>query len=229
MRTVGLIGGLSWESTVSYYRIINESIKERLGGLNSAKILLSSVNFQEIADLQAAGNWAGIAETLSNTALALEAAGADIILICTNTMHKISPDIEAAIQVPLLHIADVTALEAKKIGVDKVGLLGTRFTMEQNFYTERLKNSGLDVVVPVEVDRDSIHRIIFEELCLGILTESSRQQFREIIYRLADNGAKAVILGCTEIGLLVGSDDSCLPLLDTTLIHAKSAAEWAVS
>lgn len=229
MQTIGLIGGMSWESTIPYYRQINEAIKERLGGLHSAKIILYSVNFQEIEQLQHQGKWDEAGKILADTALLLQQAGADFLVLCTNTMHKVAPAIESTTQIPLLHIADPTAQAIKQAGYKRVALLGTRFTMGQDFYRGRLSHKhGIEVLVPGTEDRGQVHQIIYDELCLGILKESSRQTYREVIQRLASQGAEAVILGCTEISLLIGAKDSPLPLFDTTAIHASAAAKQAL-
>jgi aspartate racemase len=230
LKTIGLIGGMSWESTIPYYRQINESIRERLGGLHSAKIILYSVDFHEIEQLQHAGNWTAAGEKLSNVASVLESAGADFIVLCTNTMHKVALEIETAIRIPLLHIADPTADEIKRAGFKTVGLLGTRFTMEQDFYKDRLHvRHGLKVLTPNAQDRETIHRVIYEELCLGKVTTESRADYRRIMAELVRLGSEAIILGCTEISLLVENQDSQIPLFDTTRIHARKAAEWAVA
>ena len=230
MKTIGLIGGMSWESTVPYYRQINEAIKDRLGGLHSAKIVLYSVDFHEIERLQHAGDWEAAGAVLAQAARSLEAAGADFLVLCTNTMHKVAPDIEAAVRIPLLHIADPTAVELKRAGHATVGLLGTRFTMEQAFYRDRLsERHGLRVIVPGPQDRETIHRIIYQELCLGVVTAASRSEYRRVIESLASQGAQAIILGCTEISLLVNQQDAAVPLFDTTAIHARAAAEKALS
>ncbi|MBP1041436.1 aspartate/glutamate racemase family protein [Vagococcus sp. BWB3-3] len=224
MKTIGLIGGMSWESTVDYYRLINEAVKRELGGLHSAKIILVSVDFQEIENYQFAGQWDKSAQVLSDAARRLEGAGADFILICTNTMHKVADQVAAAITIPLVHIARVTgdALIAKDI--QKVGLLGTVFTMEEPFYRKEIEAKGIEVVVPNQEDRQLVSQIIYEELCLGILSDDSRRTYLRIIAELAAQGAEAVILGCTEIGLLVKQGDTLVPLFDTTTIHAESAA-----
>ena len=230
MKTIGLIGGMSWESTVPYYRLINEAIKERLGGLHSAKLILYSVDFYEIERLQHSGNWNAAGTLLAGAAHSLEAAGADFLVLCTNTMHKVAPAIEAAVRIPLFHIADPTAGEIKRAGFSKVGLLATRFTMEQAFYKGRLRERhGLDVLVPDQDDRDIVHRVIYDELCLGIIKPESQAEYRRIIAKLVERGAEAVILGCTEISLLVGPRDSAVPSFDTTAIHACKAAEFALS
>jgi len=230
MKTIGLLGGMSWESTLVYYRAINEGVKARLGGLHSAKIVLHSVDFEPIERLQHAGDWQGTAEILVNAARSVQAAGADFLLICTNTMHKVAPQIEAAIRVPLLHIADATAVRLQSEGVETVGLLGTAFTMEQTFYKDRLSEKyGLRVLVPNDEDRALVHRVIYEELCLGRVNPGSREQYLRIIDELAGEGADAVILGCTEIGLLVRHTDTPVRLLDTTAIHAEVAVERALA
>lgn len=229
MKTIGLIGGMSWESTVPYYRQINETIREHLGGLHSAKVILYSVDFHEIERLQHAGEWDAAGAMLADVARAVEAAGADFLVLCTNTMHKVAASIEAAVAIPLLHIADPTAAEIKRAGHGRVGLLGTRFTMEQAFYRDRLtERHGLDVLVPDVDDRDMIHRIIYDELCQGVVLPESRAEYRRIMADLVERGAQAIILGCTEISLLVGPDDSPVPLFDTTAIHARSAAQTAL-
>jgi aspartate racemase len=230
MKTIGLIGGMSWESTVPYYRQVNETVKQHLGGLHSAKVVLYSVDFHEVERLQHAGDWEAAGLMLANAARSLQAAGADFLVLCTNTMHKVAPAIEAAVNIPLFHIADPTAEEIKRAGYTKIGLLGTRFTMEQAFYKERLRElHGLDVVVPEAADRDIVHRIIYEELCLGSIVDASRDEYRRIIAQLVEQGAQAIILGCTEISLLVAQQDAAVPLFDTTAIHARKAAEWALS
>jgi aspartate racemase len=230
VKTIGLIGGMSWESTVPYYRQINEVVKERLGGLHSAKIILYSVDFYDIERLQHAGDWTAAGKLLGQAARSLELGGADFLVLCTNTMHKVAADIEAAVRIPLFHIADPTAAEIKAAGFTKVGLLGTRFTMEQAFYKDRLiERHGLEVLTPELGDREGIHRIIYEELCLGKILEESRLEYRRIIAQLVQQGAEGIILGCTEIALLVTQRDSAVPLFDTTGIHARSAAEWALA
>jgi aspartate racemase len=221
---------MSWESTLPYYRQINEVIKERLGGLHSAKLVLYSVDFYDIERLQHAGDWASAGKLLGQAARALELAGADFVVLCTNTMHKVAADIEAAVRIPLLHIADPTAVAIKAAGFSTVGLLGTRFTMEQAFYKDRLmERHGLEVITPEPRDRDVIHRIIYQELCLGKILDESRLEYRRIITQLVHRGAAAIILGCTEIALLVAQRDSAVPLFDTTSIHAHRAAEWALA
>lgn len=229
LKTIGLIGGMSWESTVPYYRLINETIKDRLGGLHSAKLVLYSVDFHDIERFQHAGDWEAAGAHLAQAASALEAAGADFLVLCTNTMHKVAPGIEAAVGIPLLHIADPTAAAIKQAGHATVGLLGTRFTMDQPFYKERLEQRhGLRVLVPKTRDRELVHRVIYEELCLGRIVEASRTEYRRIMAELVDQGAEAIVLGCTEITLLVGPADATVPLFDTTGIHARKAAERAL-
>ncbi|NRP10431.1 Aspartate racemase [Marinobacterium sp. xm-a-121] len=224
MNTIGLLGGMSWESTLSYYKAINEGVKKRLGGLHSAQIALYSVDFDQIEKLQHEGNWDGTAEILTEAAQRVEAAGADFLLICTNTMHKVAPQIESGINIPLIHIADATAETLVSRGIQKVGLLGTAFTMEQDFYKGRLTDKyGLDVIVPDANDRSFIHRVIYEELCLGTVTAEAKDGYLLVIDRLAAEGAEAVILGCTEIGLLVKQEDTEVDLFDTTEIHAQAA------
>ena len=231
MKTIGLIGGMSWESTAAYYRLVNEGIKQHLGGLHSAKIVLYSVDFQEIEHLQRAADWQAAGESLAYAAQAIERAGADCVLIATNTMHKVAPMVESTTQIPLLHIADATAQSIQKAGLQKVGLLGTRFTMEQDFYKNRMtERYGIDVVVPNEAERQVVHQIIYEELCLGQIKDESRAQYRQIIHNMVERDAvEAVILGCTEISLLVGESDSPVPLFDTTAIHAQAAVEFALN
>lgn len=229
MKTIGLLGGMSWESTVSYYQIINRTIAQRLGGLHSARIVLYSVDFEEIERLQHADRWPEAGHLLADAALALQRAGADFLVLCTNTMHRVAPDIEARIEIPLLHIADATARAIKGSGFSAVGLLGTRFTMEQDFYRGRLENEfGLTVHVPQAASRERVHDVIYSELCRGTISEASRQSFQSIVAELVDMGAQAVILGCTEIGLLLRTEDTVVPLFDTTRIHAEAAAALAL-
>jgi aspartate racemase len=230
MKTIGLIGGMSWESTVPYYRQINEAIKAALGGLHSARIVLYSVDFHDVEQLQQAGDWEAAGKLMADAACTLQAAGADFLVLCTNTMHKVVPAIEDAVHIPLLHIADPTAEAITRAGYTQVGLLGTRFTMEQAFYRDRLsERHGLQVVIPNPADRDRVHRVIYGELCLGTVSADSRNEYRRIIADLVAQGAQAVILGCTEISLLIGPTDSAVPLFDTTAIHARKAAEWALA
>lgn len=228
MRTLGLIGGMSPESTQPYYRIINASVRAALGGLHSARLILYSVDFQEIETCQRQGDWPAAGRLLAQAAQALQAAGAELLVLCTNTMHKVAPEIEAATRIPLLHIADATAAEILRGGLDRVGLIGTRFTMEQAFYRERLARHGISTLIPPERERNTVHRIIFEELCLGQTLASSRERYRRILHQLADAGAQAIILGCTEISLLVDASDSPVPLFDTTALHAEAAAREAL-
>ena len=229
MKTIGLLGGMSWESTQGYYKAINEGIKSKLGGLHSAQIAMYSVDFQPIETLQHEGDWEGTAEILVAASQRIEAAGADCLLICTNTMHKVAPAIEEATSIPLIHIADATARVLVDKGIQKVGLLGTGFTMEQDFYKGRLTDKfGLEVI-PEQSDRDIVHRVIYEELCLGQIKQDSNAEYVRIIADLATQGAEAVILGCTEIGLLVKQSDTYVPLVDTTMIHAQAAVEFALS
>jgi len=228
MKTIGLIGGMSWESTVPYYQIINETVKGVLGGLHSAKIALYSVEFDEIERCQSEGRWDDAAKILADAAVGLQACGADFILICTNTMHKVFDAVQAAVTVPLLHIADATGDALQEAGIRKVGLLGTRYTMQQDFYKGRLAEAGFEVCVPGEEYIAELNRIIFEELCVGEIREASRQYFARAIEDLRAQGCEAVILGCTEIGLLVRPEDSALPLFDTTVIHAEAAAKRAL-
>ncbi|MGB3564877.1 MAG: aspartate/glutamate racemase family protein [Thermoanaerobaculia bacterium] len=230
MKTIGLLGGMSWESTVPYYRIVNRVVGKSLGGLHSARILLYSVDFQPIEELQHAGRWEEAGEILAEAAGRLETAGADFLVLCTNTMHKVAPQIEEAISIPFLHIADATADEIKQAGLRRTGLLGTRFTMEEEFYRGRLEDRHqLEVIVPNERDRQMVHRVIYDELCLGTVDPGSRRAYSQVIRRLADEGAEGIILGCTEISLLVTPEDSPVPLFDTTEIHARRAAEWALA
>jgi len=229
MKTIGLLGGMSWESSVGYYRSINEGIKNSLGGLHSAKIAMYSVDFDPIEKLQHDGDWDGTAKILTEAAKNVQSAGADFLLICTNTMHKVAPQVEESIDIPLLHIADATAEVLVKKGIKTVGLLGTAFTMEQNFYKGRLsENYGLTVLVPNATDRVIIHDVIYKELCLGKSLPASKAEYLRIIESLANQGAEAVILGCTEIGMLVDQTDTEVELLDTTYIHAQKAVECAI-
>lgn len=230
MHTIGLIGGMSWESSAEYYRIINEAIKARLGGLHSAQLLLYSVDFAAIERLQMAGEWDEAGRVLADAARRLERGGADFLLLCTNTMHKVAAAIEGAVAIPLVHIADPTGAAIRAGGFGTVGLLGTRFTMEQEFYRARLEGAhDLRVVTPDEADRETVHRIIYDELCLGIVREESRAAYRAIMARLVERGAEAIILGCTEIMLLVGPADASVPTFDTTRLHAEAAATRALA
>ncbi len=224
MKTIGLLGGMSWESTLWYYQALNEGVKKQLGGLHSAKIAMYSVDFAEIEHLQMQGDWQKAGEVLAQAALGVEKCGADFLLICTNTMHKVAPEIQAKLSIPLLHIADATAQELIKQGISKVGLLGTAFTMEQDFYKGRLEQKyGLEVVVPNHADRQIVHKIIYDELCLGQIQSDSKKEYLRIINELEKQGAQGVILGCTEIGLLVKQADTQVKLFDTTFIHADAA------
>jgi aspartate racemase len=230
MQTIGLIGGMSWESTLSYYQLINRQVKHSLGGFHSAKIILFSLDFAEIEHLQKQGDWQQAAEILIHAATTLEKAGADFLLICTNTMHKLADEVSDAVAIPLLHIADATATELQQQKITKVGLLGTRFTMQETFYKQRLINKfNIDVVVPPDEQQASIHSIIYQELCLGIIKPASKALFLLSIDELVKNGAQAVILGCTEIGLLIQQDMTTTPLFDTAAIHANRAVELALS
>lgn len=228
MKTIGLIGGMSWESTIPYYRIINEEVKNRLGGLHSAKIVLYSVEFDEIERCQSSGDWERSGDILGRAAQGLEAAGADFLLICTNTMHKVAPQVASMVHIPIVHIADATADELEKNHIRRVGLLGTKYTMTQNFYKQILIDRGIDVVIPDEPDIEVVNDVIFHELCVGEIREESRRQFQRIIDSLKGKGAEGVILGCTEIGMLIHQSDSPLPVFDTTVIHAKRAAGMAL-
>ena len=228
MKLLGLIGGMSWESTLPYYRYVNEAVRERLGGLHSARVVLYSVDFHAIEQLQRTARWDDAGAQLAQAARALHAAGAELLVLCTNTMHEVASAIEAAIGIPLLHIADPTAHAIRAAGFERVGLLGTRFTMEQAFYRERLAQHGVEALLPGAAERDEVHRIIYEELCLGQVRDASRQYYRAVIAGLVARGAQAVILGCTEIGLLVGAQDAAVPLFDTTRLHAQAAVDWAL-
>lgn len=229
MKTIGLLGGMSWESTVTYYQVINETIKKELGGLHSAKCILYSVDFDEIETYQSRGEWDKSAEVLAQAAQALEKAGADYIVICTNTMHKVATEIRRKITIPLLHIADTTATELKKSRIKKVGLLGTKYTMQQEFYKKVLQDNDIEVIVPDDADIEVVNRIIYGELCLGKITAPSKAVYLRIISELSQQGAEGIILGCTEIGLLVKQSDTSVPLFDTTLIHAEKAALNAIA
>jgi aspartate racemase len=229
MKTIGLIGGMSWESSIEYYRIVNEKTKDRLGPLHSAKCLMVSVDFAEIEILQREGRWAEAAQSMIEAAKSLENGGADFIVLCTNTMHKAAAEIQANTRIPFLHIADATAAKVKTAGLHKVGLLGTRFTMEEPFYKDRLvQNHGLEVVIPGAPEREIIHRVIYDELVLGRIVEASKRNYVEIIQQMVEAGAEGMILGCTEIGLLIHSEDCPVPLFDTTRIHAEAAVDFAL-
>ncbi|WP_327267038.1 aspartate/glutamate racemase family protein [Streptomyces sp. NBC_01232] len=228
MKTIGLLGGMSWESTAEYYRLLNEFTRERLGGLHSARCVLYSVDFAEIEQLQAQGRWDEAGRVLAAAARSLEAAGADLVLLCTNTMHKVADQVQAAVSIPLLHLADATADAVRAQGLQRVGLLGTAFTMEQDFYRGRLAAGGLEVSVPDAGGRSLVHRVIYEELCLGVVREESRTAYREVIAGLVAAGAQGIILGCTEIELLVSAEDSPVPVFPTARIHAAAAVDAAL-
>jgi aspartate racemase len=229
MKIIGLIGGMSWESTLEYYRIINQRMKERMGGFHSARILLYSVDFQDVESLQHRGGWKELTDLMIDAARRVERAGAELLVICTNTMHKMAPEVQQSIRIPLLHIVDVTAAEIKRRSMHTVGLLGTRFTMEQDFYKQRLRlDHGLEVLIPEEKERELIHGILYNELCLGEIKEASKSVFQSIIAGLVSRGAQGIILGCTEIPLLVSQQDYDIPLFDTTAIHARAAADAAL-
>lgn len=229
MKLIGLLGGMSWESTVEYYRIINQEVRRRLGRQHSARIMMYSVDFEEVEQLQSAGDWESCAHILATEACKLQQGGADFLVLCTNTMHKVAPAIEAAVNIPLIHIADATAEHVLRTGLQRVGLLGTRFTMGEDFYKGRLTGTyGLKVLVPSPDDQALVDRVIFEELCLGKILDPSRRQYVRIIEQLAQDGAEGVILGCTEIGLLVKAEDSPLPVFDTAEIHARKAVDFAL-
>lgn len=228
MKTIGLIGGMSWESTIPYYRIINEEVKNKLGGLHSAKIVLYSVEFDEIEKCQSNGEWEKSGDILGNAAKAVEAAGADFLLICTNTMHKVAPQIASMIDISIIHIADATADELEKNNTRSIGLLGTKYTMTQDFYKQRLIDRGISVLIPDEGDIETVNTVIFDGLCVGQISDVSRKRLKEIINKLKGKGAEGVILGCTEIGLLISQSDVDIPVFDTTVIHARKAAELAI-
>lgn len=229
MKTIGMIGGMSWESTVTYYQVINETVKNRLGGLHSAKCLLYSVDFQEIEQYQASGKWDESGAVLAEVALSLEKGGADFIVICTNTMHKVVPIMEAKIHIPILHIAEATADELIQNRIHTVGLLGTKYTMMQDFYKSKLVERGIEVLIPSPEDMETVNTVIYQELCRGVISEKSREKYLRIIRDLGEKGAQGVVLGCTEIGLLVKQTDTPISLFDTTLIHAIKAAEYSLS
>jgi aspartate racemase len=229
MKTIGLLGGMSWQSTMQYYRLANELVAERLGGLHSAQCLLYSVDFAGIERMQQEGRWDDAAATLASAAKSLEAGGADLVLICTNTMHKVYDQIAGAISIPVLHVVDVTAAAIRKAGLTTVGLLGTAFTMEQSFYRDRLAAHGLDVLIPDDAQRAFVHRVIFDELCLGVIRDESRAGYVDVIEQLVQRGAEGVILGCTEIELLLSADDASVPLFPTTRLHIEAAVELALA
>ena len=230
MKTIGLIGGMSWESSIEYYRITNETVRAKLGGLHSAKCIMYSVDFAEIEALQHQARWEEATELMIAAAQSVEKGGADFVVICTNTMHKLADEVQRHIQIPILHIADATAEKIQAQGLKTVGLLGTKFTMEEDFYKGRLTQKyGLEVMIPIAEERELVHRVIFDELCLGKVKQSSKAQYVSIMERLANDGAEGIILGCTEIGLLVQQEDSPVPLFDTTTIHALAAVERALA
>lgn len=229
MRRIGMLGGMSWESTVEYYRLANENVRDALGGMHSASILLDSVDFADIEALQSSGDWERAGLVLAERARALEAGGADLIVLCTNTMHKVAHRIEDAVSIPLLHIADTTAGAIRAAGTTRVGLLGTAFTMGQEFYRDRVAAHGIEVMTPDDADRATVHRVIYDELVRGIIRDDSRAAYREVITRLVDRGAEGIILGCTEIELLVGDEDSPVPLFPTTRLHVRAAVDFALS
>ncbi|TFG13523.1 MAG: aspartate/glutamate racemase family protein [Promethearchaeota archaeon] len=230
MKVIGLLGGMSWESSLEYYRIINEKVKQRMGGLNSAKCILYSVNFQEIETLQHEGKWEHLTKIMIESALNLERAGAEMILICTNTMHKMADEVQNSIQVPLIHIADTAAEKVKEKNLKKVGLLGTKYTMEQEFYKGRIKERyNIDVLIPDSNEREIVHDIIFNELCLGKIKSESKEQYKKIIQHLIQKGAEGIILGCTEIPLLINQEDFDIPIFDTTMIHCEAAIDYALT
>lgn len=228
MLTIGMLGGMSWESSALYYRLANELVRRRLGGLHSARCVLYSVDFADVEAMQAAGEWEQAGRLLGEAAVALEAAGADLVVLCTNTMHKVADEVQARIGIPLLHLADATAAAVSRSGLRTVGLLGTAFTMEQDFYRRRLASHGLDVLVPEAGDRAEVHRIIYDELCLGVVRDTSREFYRGVIGRLVAAGAQGIVLGCTEIELLVAAADSAVPVFPTTRIHVEAAVEAAI-
>ena len=228
LKTIGLIGGMSWESTVTYYKIINETMKEKLGGLHSAKCILYSVDFQEIEECQANGNWEKSGEILGEAANNLEKAGADFIVICTNTMHKVVNQIKEKISIPILHIAEMTAEKILEKGLKNIALLGTKYTMEQDFYKSKLIEKGINVIIPDKNDIEIINKVIYDELCLGIINSNSKKKFLEIVDKLRSKGAEGIILGCTEIGLLIKNEDTDVPLFDTAIIHAEQAAIYSI-
>ena len=229
MKTIGMIGGMSWESSLEYYRIMNQTVKEKLGGFHSAQCILYSVDFNDVEKLQHQGDWESLTRLMIEAAQRVKKAGAGFLVICTNTMHKMADEVQGAIQIPLLHIADVAAGAVKANGQSRVGLLGTKFTMEQDFYKGRLKEiHGIDVLIPEDKERQVIHDILYNELCLGEIKELSREKFQSIIQNLVKRGAQGVILGCTEIPLIVRQEDYEIPLYDTTALHAKAAVDFAL-
>jgi len=229
MKTIGILGGMSWQSSMSYYQMLNQQVKQRLGGLHSAKVILNSLDFQPIERMQHQQDWQGLAQHLSEEAYKLQLAGAEVLMIATNTMHKVAEQVQEAIDIPLLHIADATANVLLEQSLQKVALLGTAFTMQQDFYTHKLIDRGLQVIVPNELQQQQVHQVIYQELCQGQIRASSKRQYLDIIQTLSEHGAQAVILGCTEIGLLVQQQDTQVPLFDTTQIHIQAALDWALS
>lgn len=228
MRTIGMLGGMSWESSAEYYRLANELVRDRLGGLHSARVVMASVDFADLEALQVAGRWEEAGQILAVAARGVQAAGAGLLLLCTNTMHKVADQVQGAVSIPLLHVVDATAAAVARAGVTSVGLLGTAFTMEQSFYRDRLAAHGLTVLVPSRADRAVVHRVIYDELCLGVLREESRQAYRDVIERLVAAGAQGIVLGCTEIELLVGSADSSVRTFPTTRLHVEAAVDAAL-
>jgi aspartate racemase len=228
LKKIGIIGGMSWESSLEYYRLVNELVKEKLGGYHSAKVIMDSLDFAEVELLQHEGRWQEAGKMMADSALTLQTSGADFVVLCTNTMHKCTPEIEAAIQIPFLHIVDPTAEAICKMGIKTIGLLGTRFTMEEDFYKGRLNDKyGLYVIIPSTADQEKIHQVIFQELVLGKINTDSRKDYLDIINNLIQNGAEGIILGCTEIGLLINPDDVHVPVFDTTILHARAAVDFA--
>jgi len=228
-RMIGMLGGMSWESSAQYYRLANELVREQLGGLHSARIMLASIDFADVEALQVAGRWDEAGQLLAEAARGLEAAGADLLLICTNTMHKVAGQVQAAVRIPLLHLGDVTAQAVIRAGLGTVGLLGTAFTMEQDFYRDRFTSHGLRVLIPSPEDRAEVHRIIYDELCRGVILEESRQAYRDVIARLVQAGAEGVVLGCTEIELLISAEDSPVPVFPTTFLHVEAAVHASLA
>ncbi|WP_432564191.1 aspartate/glutamate racemase family protein [Kineococcus sp. SYSU DK003] len=229
MRTIGMLGGMSWESTAEYYRLVNTSVRERLGGVHSARVLIDSLDFADVEVLQSTGRWPEAGELLAGRAAALQRAGAEVLLLCTNTMHEVIAAVEQAVDVPVLHIADVTAAAVRAAGLSRIALLGTRFTMERPFYRDRLAGHGLEVLVPDEADRATVHDVIYDELVRGVVTETSRAAYRDVIARLVARGATGIVLGCTEIELLVGPADSPVPVFPTTRLHTEAAVDFALA
>ncbi|UEJ81247.1 aspartate/glutamate racemase family protein [Brachybacterium halotolerans subsp. kimchii] len=229
MRMIGMLGGMSWESTAEYYRLANQAVRERLGGTHSARIVLDSVDFAQIEAMQEAGDWGAAGRLLAERARALESAGADLLVLCTNTMHLVADAIEAAVDIPLLHLVDITADAVDRAGIRRVGLLATAFTMEQGFYVDRMREHGIEAVVPDAEDRALVHRVIYKELVVGVVSDASRREYQHVIQRLVDRGAQGIILGCTEIELLIGADDAPVPVFPTTRLHAQAAVDAALA